>query len=436
MTTPARHAAALAAPLLLLLTACGEATPPAAPQPVAAEATATPPPAAAAAPTPGAVARLGSATPSRPAAKAATAVARNPGGTVRVVGPGHAYRTPCQAIAAAAAGDTVQIDAKGNSGYAGDVCGWRTDGLMIVGFNGRARVDAAGRNAQGKGTWVIAGDDTVVDNVELSGAKVPDRNGAAIRQEGAGLTVRRSYLHDNENGILAGDNPASDIVVEYTEFARNGHGDGYTHNIYVNHVRSFTLRHSWSHDARVGHLVKSRALVNDILYNRITGQGGTASYEIDLPNGGRSRIVGNVVQQGAKSQNPNLVAYGEEGSLNPDSRLSVVNNTFVNDLGKGAVVLVGGAVSTKVLFQNNVSVGSPTQVSQSGATVVATCSGDPRFVDPAGFDYRLRAGSPCVDAGRTPPAGLAPTAQYRYDLGRQARTVTGGGIDAGAFEQG
>ncbi|MFI5912041.1 hypothetical protein [Dactylosporangium sp. NPDC051541] len=378
---------------------------------------------------------LGSVSAATPASSAPAAVPRNSGGAVLVVGPGRAYRTPCQAIAAAKAGDTVQIDAKGNSGYAGDVCGWSTDGLMIVGFNGRAHIDAAGKNSKGKGTWVIAGKNTTVDNVELSGAAVPDGNGAAIRQEGAGLTLRRSFLHDNQNGILAGDNTASDIVVESTELARNGAGDGYTHNLYLGHVRSFTLRYSWSHDAKVGHLVKSRALVNDILYNRITGENGSDSYEIDLPNGGRTRIVGNIVQQGKGSQNPNIIAYGEEGAPNPDSRLSVAGNTIVNDLGRGTAIMVGSAVTGPVLVQNNILAGGGTLVSQSGATTAGNCTAaDPRFTDRAGFDYRLATGSPCIDKGVAPAANLAATAQYVHPLGHKARTVTGAAPDAGAFE--
>ncbi|MFB9449064.1 hypothetical protein Dvina_30405 [Dactylosporangium vinaceum] len=378
---------------------------------------------------------LGSVSAAAPASSAPAAVPRNPGGAVLVVGPGHAYRTPCQAIAAAKAGDTVQIDAKGNGGYAGDVCGWSTDGLMIVGFNGRAHVDAAGKNSQGKGTWVIAGKRTTVDNVELSGATVPDGNGAAIRQEGAGLTLRRSFLHDNQNGILAGDNAASDIVVESTELARNGAGDGYTHNLYLGHVRSFTMRYSWSHDARVGHLVKSRALVNDILYNRITGENGSGSYEIDLPDGGRSRIVGNVVQQGKGSQNPNIIAYGEEGSPNPGSRLTVAFNTIVNDLGRGTAIMVGSGITAPVVVQNNILAGGGTLVSQGGASTSGNCTAaDPRFADRAGLDYHLAAGSPCIDKGVTPGADAAAAEQYVHPLSHRARAATGAGPDPGAFE--
>src|SRR5690349_168157 len=221
--------------------------------------------------------------------------------TILTVGPSGTYAKPCAAIAAAKAGDTIQIDAAGNGTYDGDVCSWTTNDLTITGVNGRARIDAAGRTSGGKAIWVIAGSNTTIRNVELSGAKVADRNGAGIRQEGAGLTVSGSYFHDNENGILSGANPASDIAIDHTEFSRNGYGDGYSHNICIGAVRTFSLTFSWSHDARVGHLVKSRAATNNILYNRLTQQAGAGSYELDLPNGGLSRVVGNVIQQGPSS---------------------------------------------------------------------------------------------------------------------------------------
>lgn len=229
-------------------------------------------------------------------------------GRVLRVGAGQRYRTPCQAIAAAHPGDEIEIDARDNRAYRGDVCAWSTNRLTIVGVHGRAHIDAGGRNSEGKAIWVIAGNDTTIENIEFSGARVPDQNGAGIRQEGANLLVEHCYFRDNQEGILAGDNPASNVVIDSSVFARNGAGDGFSHNLYINHVRSFTLRYSYSTDARVGHLVKSRALRNYILYDRLTGERGTESYELDLPNGGLSYVIGTVIEQGTSTQNSNMLA--------------------------------------------------------------------------------------------------------------------------------
>ena len=352
------------------------------------------------------------------------------------VGPAQQYRRPCQAIAAARPGDQIDIDARGNRSYRGDVCAWSTNGLTIVGVRGRAHIDAAGQSSQGKAIWVIAGNDTRIENIEFSGARVADQNGAGIRQEGANLLVEHCYFHDNQEGSLAADNPSSSIVIDSSVFARNGAGDGFSHNIYINHVRGFTLRYSYSTDARVGHLVKSRALRNYILYDRLTGERGTDSYELDVPNGGLSYVIGTVIQQGSRTQNPNMLAYGEEGDLNPNSHLYAVNDTFVNDLHRGDAIFVGPSVTEPVFAENDISTGSTAFVSQRGARTPHDCvTSRPGFKDPARYDYSLKATSRCRRAGIHPEsaAGLSLVPRFQYLPVAGHATRTDGGTVAGAF---
>jgi hypothetical protein len=172
----------------------------------------------------------------------------------------------------------------------------------------------------------VKGTGTVIKNVELLGATVPNQNGAAIRLDGIDLTVRRSFIHDNENGILTNGDGVSNILIENTEFGHNGYGDGYTRNLYIGKVNSLIFRYNYSHDANVGHNLKSRAKTNTISYNRFSstapGQSGSTasgepSYEINLPNGGTSYVIGNVIEQPLMNQNPSLLACGEEGATNP-----------------------------------------------------------------------------------------------------------------------
>ncbi len=370
------------------------------------------------------------------AAAAALTCAHAASARILNVGPGRHFAKPCAAIATARPGDTIQIDARGNRSYRGDVCAWSTSGLTITGVHGRAHIDAAGANSEGKAIWVIAGNDTTIENVELSGTRVPDDNGAGIRQEGAGLTLRHCLFDHNQEGILAADNPTSNIVIDASVFRDNGAGDGFSHNIYINHVHSFTLRDSYSTDARVGHLVKSRAARNYILYDRLSGEQGTDSYELDLPNGGLTYVIGTVLQQGPRTQNPNMLAYGEEGDLQPDSHLYVVNDTFVNELGQGAAMLIGADVRTPLLAEDDISVGSPVFTAQRGARLRHNCmTANARFVDPQRYDYRLTAASPCRHAGRRPGSAqgfsLAPRFQYT-GVAASVRRADGGTI-AGAF---
>jgi MYXO-CTERM domain-containing protein len=348
-------------------------------------------------------------------------------------------------VAAAAAGDVIEIDAAGT--YDGDTCAWSTDALTLRGVNGRPHIDDTGVHlAESKGVFVVHAATVRFENLELSGASVPDRNGAAIRHQGTDLEVVGCYLHDNEDGILG--SPITDgtgtVTITSTELAYNGYGDGYSHNAYLGHYASVVLRDSWSHGARVGHLFKSRALENEILYNRLTDEtGGSASYELDLPNAGRSVVVGNLIEQEGTTQNSTIVAYGEESSgINPDTTLVFAHNTVVNRRSAGTFVVVGSAVGTPALLVNNLFVGPGTLTDQAGATLAGNWDdgmGDPLLADVDGFDYHLTDGSPCVDAAvdaATYTDEAAPVAEYVHPLDEIPRQRVGASDDIGAYELG
>ena len=156
------------------------------------------------------------------------------------VGPGEQFILPSVASAFAVDGDIVEIDGSGD--YRGDVAIWKQNDLTIRGVNGRPHMQAAGKSAGRKGIWIIKGNNVLVENIEFSEAKVPDKNGAGIRQEGNHLTVKNCFFHHNQNGILAGKNTDSNILIEYSEFQKNGAGDGKSHNIYIGNIKELVLR--------------------------------------------------------------------------------------------------------------------------------------------------------------------------------------------------
>ncbi len=326
------------------------------------------------------------------------------------VGPDRELTAPSRAAAVAGDGDTVLIDA---GTYAGDVATWTQDDLTLRGVGGHAHLRAAGRSAQGKAIWVLAGDRTRVDRIEFSGASVPDQNGAGIRQEGTDLTVTRSWFHDNQNGILTGADPDSDIVIRRSRFFRSGAGDGYTHNLYVGAVRSLTVTGSWLWGADVGHELKSRAARTTIVANRIDDADATASYSIDVPNGGRTLVAGNIVVQGPRSENSTLVSYGAEGLTHPSRTVWVVHNTFVNRRTAGTfVALADGAVAH---LRNNLLLGPGELTSRPPASARANRRVGPGgFVDAAADDYHLRASSPAVDRGVRVPRRWRPRWEYAH----------------------
>lgn len=348
------------------------------------------------------------------------------------VGPGRKYDRPSAVAEIARDGDVIEIDA---GEYAGDVAVWRQNRLTLRGIGGRAHLRAAGQAAEGKAIWVIKGRETTVEHIEFSGAAVPDGNGAGIRQEGAHVVIRDCYFHDNQNGILGG---AASVLIESSEFAHNGAGDGYTHNIYIlDRVERFTLRHSYSHHARVGHNVKSRARENFIQYNRIMDEAdGTSSYAVDLPNGGLAVLVGNSIQQGPRSENRIIISYGAEGLRPTGNELYLVNNTIVNDASGGMFVRRADAAN-RVLAVNNLFVGPGQTINGVVEARNNVTLDEANLADRGRYDYRLTAGSPAIDAGGDPGrargASLVPTAQYLHPLGAVPRPAVGP-LDVGAYE--
>jgi hypothetical protein len=268
--------------------------------------------------------------------------------SVLTVGPGQQYTTIAAAVAASHAGDTIDVHA---GTYVNDFINvYQNITLQAVGGvvklvatvsppNRKAIVDEGGK-----------GVNVTINGFDISGAAVGDGNGAAIRYEGGNLTLNNDYLHNNQDGLLGAADLAGSITINDSEVAYNS-GNGSTHNLYIGDIANFTLRNSYVHDANVGHEVKSRAENTTIIGSRIFDNNSTASYSIDLSNGGNATIENNVIEQGPNSQNNNIIAYGAEGSLHAGHNVLIANNTIVNDEGNGTGVL--NKTSFAVTFQNN-----------------------------------------------------------------------------------
>jgi hypothetical protein len=269
-------------------------------------------------------------------------------GRVLEVGAGKTYAKPSDAAAIAVNGDVIKISA---ANYVGDVATWSANDLTICGVGGRARLFANGVNAGGKAIWVIRGNDVVVDGIEFHEAKVPDRNGAGIRTEGINLAINNSGFYDNENGILGGS--AGVITINRSEFARNGFGDGQSHNIYINAVDQLNVYSSFFHEAKIGHNLKSRAKKTRIENSYfMDGPNGTASYQVDFSTGGEVYMRGNVFQKGPNADNSIAIAYGQEGLAAAPNTLEMIHNTVVMTRGGGAFIVARSGTQSVTLTAN------------------------------------------------------------------------------------
>ena len=338
------------------------------------------------------------------------------------VGPARRLKKPSDAAREAQDGDIIEIDA---GTYESDVAVWTQDNLVLRGVGGMAHMKSNGATAQDKGIWFFEGNNNTVEYIEFSGARAKHQNGSGIRLHGSGLTVRYSYFHDNEDGILGGYGEDSEVLIEYSEFARNGYGDGQSHNIYIGQIGSFTLRYSYSHHAKIGHLVKSRARSNYILYNRILDERtGNSSYVIDISEGGRAYIIGNELHKGPLSENPMVISFGAERQDRTDQALYVIHNTLHNQNINS--FFVKNYTDADALLLNNLIVGAPGVTLQGAGRVDGDLKiGLRGLVEPQAYNYYLTADSPAMDAGVEIPEladmDLIPSHEYVHSAKTRKR---------------
>jgi hypothetical protein len=253
---------------------------------------------------------------------------------ILTVGPGAEYTTIPAAIAASADGDVIQVQA---GTYVNQFAEIGTQ-ITLQAVGGRVTMKATEDIPNEKGI-LVTDTNVAITGFNFVGARVTNgagENGAGIRYQWGNLAVTNCYFHNNQEGILA-DASTGTITITNSEFAHNGDtrgpGVGYTHNIYIGAVASLDIESSYFHDANYGHEIKSRALVTVVNNSRVVdGPTGTASYSIDLPNGGAATISNDEIEQGPNSQNPAVISYGEEGNIAAGSSLLVANTMIENDL--------------------------------------------------------------------------------------------------------
>ena len=353
------------------------------------------------------------------------------------VGPGKQFKRLSQAMSVVRNNDTILIDPRTN--LSGDTCQIRANNVTIRGLarDRLARFVAPRSIPNRKAIFVVSGNDVTIENIEFTGARVRDKNGAGIRAEGRNLTVRNCRFHNCENGILATPAPGRGgvVTIEHCEFSHCGL-DGLSHNLYINNADKLIFQFNHSHHARVGHLLKSRARENVIQYNFITdANDGTSSYVVNLPNGGRGVLIGNIIYQGPHARNKTMIAYGEEGIRHRNSSLTLINNTLINRRRGGIFISVR---KTPPAFQltarNNIFAGGG-QITNAAKHVMSGnfSEGAPLFTNPVQFNFQLQPTSPCIDKGKAVNQPLRPAWEYVHPRSKRKRQTVAN-IDIGAYE--
>ncbi|MBY0423417.1 MAG: right-handed parallel beta-helix repeat-containing protein, partial [Parvularculaceae bacterium] len=168
-----------------------------------------------------------------------------------------------------------------------------------------------------------------VENITFRGARSPDLNGAGIRHDGLDLEIVDCVFDDNENGVLATGSDFGRIRVTGSTFRNNGHGDGYSHGIYVSSAESLVVENSTFVGTRIGHHVKSLAASTRVAGSNFDDVDGRTSYALDVSAGGAVTFENNTVVKSAEADNETYINYDLTRGGKAKS-LRIVGNRFVS----------------------------------------------------------------------------------------------------------
>lgn len=286
------------------------------------------------------------------------------------VGEGKAYPTPSAAIAAVQPGDTVSI----YPGQYFDCAIIDKNNVTLQGVGDAEKVVMTDKACEGKGLLVIRGENTTIRNLTLTRVRVPDENGAGIRGESKSIVIDKVRFINNQNGILSGTDGGT-LIIRNSYFEKNGFcGRACSHGIYAGHYNLLHVENTRFFDTKQAHHIKSRAHRTEVIGCDIEdGPDGTASYEIEVPNGGSVIVRNSKITKGPNAQNHTAaIMIGSEGVTQMTPEIVVENNIFRNN-GTYPTIFVDNLTATEAqLFRNTISGDGPVQALKGDGKVTAS----------------------------------------------------------------
>ena len=265
------------------------------------------------------------------------------------VGVGHPLQSLRDAVAAARPHDEIVV-----SGTLEEAaCIQVRVPLTFTGVGPGSAVLVHGLLRDGKGLLCTHAD-IVVRNIEFRQARTLTGNAAGIWHEGGNLTVEDCRFIENQNGLMIAGTPSATVRVRRCRFVRNGAGCGHTHGIYGSCLKMLSIEECSFEDTAVGHHVKSRAGVLHVERSHFAGGARcTASYAIDVANGGVAFIGSNQFIKGRNAMSRAFIAYCPEGRTHPDNSIEVSSNIFINHRRGPVAALVNHTTSVPAILRGN-----------------------------------------------------------------------------------
>jgi hypothetical protein len=274
------------------------------------------------------------------------------GAETLAVGPNAPYKTLGEAMAKLKNGDRITL-APGEY-FECAIIG--NDNVTIEGTGADGAAVLTDKACGGKGLLVTQGDNITIRNITLTRARVPDMNGAGIRNESPRLLVDRVRFLNNQNGILTGGpSEGGTMIVKDSYFEKNGGCfPACTHGIYANRLALLRVEGSTFVETKQAHHIKSRAARTEVL-NTTTRDGpeGTASYHVDISNGGDLIVRGSTMVKGPKAENRSaIIMIGAEGVTQRTREIKVENNRVTNEGGYETTFVVNNTAEDAILSGN------------------------------------------------------------------------------------
>jgi len=259
------------------------------------------------------------------------------------------------------------------------------------------------------------------DGIVLDGFTILNAAEAGVRVTGGEVTLANNTITGNKDGIHA---EAARLSVSGCRIRFNRE-----HGVYLYSYCTFSLAGSLFNGNRTA-LYAYDQNSGTITHNVIYDNGSvldTHAENLVLENNSISRngSLGYVHRPGVVTLNNNTLV-DNHGSLTvyPAAAVRMVNNvvaymaSLIYAFGDDPVPVF----RCNAVYETGPSYGFPVPEGQGNIT------GNPLFVDSVHGDYRLQAGSPCINAGD--PSVAPPGA---VDLDGRPRTL-GGRVDMGAYE--
>ena len=386
------------------------------------------------------------------------------GGKVRCVGNGHPYSTVQAAVDAVQPGDTVLVHDGQYRGFIVSRGGSSSNRITVMAAGSGALINTA--NSDGEGITI---DDS--DYVTIQGFTVEGMPGYGLATHGATATSPMRWLEIRNNTVR--NSGSSNIYLsQVANSIIEGNvatGSSTSHGIYLANGGSddTVLRgNRCSGNAKNGiHFNGDSSVGGDGLHSGLVIDGNVLFQNVanglDMDGVERSIIQNNVIYDNGR----NAVRGFQIDAASGPADLTIVNNTLSVPNGGGWAIKLTEDGGGHVIFNNvalaasgasgSIAVDNGTFSSESNvvsdrfsldgdATTIslATWRGSGRdttsvnsttaavFVAPESSDFRLKAGAPAVDIGRSSLAGVSVPA---LDVQGTSRPK-GAAPDAGAYE--